>query len=204
MATPDNTYPANCSIEYPDSSSRIWALLGLLFWIKFIAIIPHIIALTVLSLAVILLMIIGYLVVTFTGKYPRGLFDFQVGMSRWNFRINCWIVGLTDKYPPFSLKEGGHPADVSIEYPESSSRIWALLGLLFWIKLIALIPHIIVLEILSIVSFIIMTIGYLLVTFTGKYPRGLFDFMLGVGIWNYRVNCWTAGLTDKYPPFSLK
>ena len=96
-----------------------------------------------------------------------------------------------------------YPANCSVEYPESSSRIWALLGFLFWIKVIALIPHIIILEILSIVSWIILTIGYLVVIFTGKYPRALFDFMLGVGIWNYRVNCWIVGLTDKYPPFSL-
>ena len=96
--------------------------------------------LTVLSLVAGFLATIGYLVVLFTGTYPRGLFDFQVGMSRWNFRINCWLIGLTDKYPPFSFQEGDYPADVSIEYPESSSRLLAFLGL-FFLKMFVLIPH---------------------------------------------------------------
>jgi hypothetical protein len=142
--------------------------------------------------------------VTFTGKYPRGLFDFQVGVIRWNFRVNCWVIGLTDKYPPFSFKEGGYPTDVSVEYPESSSRILAFLGFLFWIKLVALIPHFIVLFFLGMISLLLAWIGYLAVIFTGKYPRGLFDFQVGVIRWNFRVNCWGIGLTDKYSPFSLK
>ena len=203
MATENNTYPANCTAEYPESSSRLLAFLGFFFWLKMLGLLPHIIVLTVLSLVAGLLATIGYLVVLFTGNYPRGLFDFQVGMSRWNFRINCWLVGLTDKYPPFSFQEGGYPADVSVEYPESSSRLLAFLGF-FLLKWLVLLPHIIVLYILSVVSLIIMTIGYLVVLFTGNYPRGLFDFMLGIGIWNYRVTAWYVGLVDKYPPFSLK
>ena len=104
MIDSKNTYPANCSVEYPESSSRILALLGFLFCIKAAAVIPHIIAITFLGMISYVLLIIGYLGVIFTGKYPRGLFDFQVGVMRWNFRINCWLIGLTDKYPPFSLK----------------------------------------------------------------------------------------------------
>ena len=89
MATKDNTYPANVAVEYPESSSRLLAFLGFFFWLKMFALIPHIIVLTVLSLVAGFLATLGYLVVLFTGTYPRGLFDFQVGMSRWNFRINC-------------------------------------------------------------------------------------------------------------------
>ena len=203
MATKNNTYPANCTVEYPESSSRLLAFLGFFFWLKMLGLLPHIIVLSILSLVAGLLATIGYLVVLFTGTYPRGLFDFQVGMSRWNFRISCWLVGLTDKYPPFSFQEGGYPVDVSIEYPESSSRLLAFLGF-FFIKWVGLLPHIIALYILSIVSFITLTIGYLVVLFTGTYPRGLFDFMLGIGVWNYRVTAWYVGLVDQYPPFSLK
>jgi hypothetical protein len=104
MTESENTYPVNCSVEYPESSSRFLALLGFLFWIKMVVVIPHIIAITFLGMIAYVLVIIGYLVVIFTGKYPRGLFDFQVGIMRWNFRINCWLIGVTDKYPPFSLK----------------------------------------------------------------------------------------------------
>jgi len=105
MTESKNTYPANCSVEYPESSSRILALLGVLLMIKAIALIPNLIAFSFFAtISLYVLVIIGYLAVIFTGKYPRGLFDFQVGVLRWNFRINCWLYGLTDKYPPFSLK----------------------------------------------------------------------------------------------------
>ena len=103
MATSGNTYPVNVSAQYPETSSRIWALLGFLFFLKTIALIPHYFVLFFLAIASIILMIIGYIVVLFVGKYPRGLFDFQIGVARWNFRLNCWVIGLTDKYPPFSL-----------------------------------------------------------------------------------------------------
>ena len=104
MATSNNTYHANCLAEYPESSSRILAFLGFLFWIKLVALIPHFIVLFLFGIISLLLSWIGYLAVIFTGKYPRGLFDFQVGVSRWNFRVSCWFIGLADKYPPFSLK----------------------------------------------------------------------------------------------------
>jgi len=104
MTASNNTYPVNCSVEYPESSSRILALLGFIFWIKMIALIPHFIALYFLGIISLLMAWVGYLVVIFIGKYPRGLFNFILGVSIWNVRVNCWSVGLTDKYPPFSLK----------------------------------------------------------------------------------------------------
>ena len=104
MATKDNTYPANVSVEYPESSSRLLAFLGFFFWLKMWGLLPHIIVLTVLSLVAGFLATIGYLVVLFTGTYPRGLFDFMLGVGTWNYRVTAWYVGLVDKYPPFSLK----------------------------------------------------------------------------------------------------
>ena len=104
MATSNNIYPANCLAEYPESSSRILAFLGFLFWIKLLATIPHFIVLVFLGMISLLMTWVVYLWVTFTGKYPRGLFDFQVGVIRWDFPVNYCIIGLTDKYPSFSLK----------------------------------------------------------------------------------------------------
>ena len=100
MSTSKNTYPADCSVEYPESPSR---LLAILFILKVVALVPHYIAITFLGSIAWLMAIVAYLIVTITGKYPRGLFDLQVGVLRWTLRINCWLIGLTDKYPPFSL-----------------------------------------------------------------------------------------------------
>ena len=203
MTTEKREYPVSFPVEYPTSSSRLLALLGFAFWLKLFLLLPHIIVLSFLSIISLLVLIIGYIAVLLTGHYPRSLFGLQTGIARWDFRTSCWFVGLTDKYPPFSLKEGGYPTDISIEYPESSSRFLALLGLLL-IKPLALIPHILVLYFLGMLHPILMWIGFIIVLVTGRYPRGLFEFVLGIIIWDTRVNCWFTGLTDKYPPFSLR
>ena len=204
MATKNDAYPITFAVEHPTSSSRLLAFLGFVFWIKLFLLLPHIIILWFLSIISLFALIIGYIAVLFTGKYPRSLFELQAGIARWNFRTSCWSIGLTDKYPPFSLKEGGHPTDISFEYLESSSRFLALLGLLFFIKSIVLIPHILVLYFLGMLHAILIWFGFIIVLVTGRYPLGLFEFVLGIVIWDVRVNCWFVGLTDKYPPFSLR
>ena len=100
MATSKKKYPVNCSVEYPESSSR---LLAILFLLKSIALLPHFIVFSFLSMIAFLMALVGYIIVIITGRYPRGLFDLQVGVLRWNLRINCWLIGLTDKYPPFTF-----------------------------------------------------------------------------------------------------
>ena len=101
MSKSKNTYFANCEVEYPESSSR---LLAILFILKPVALLPHYIVLYFLNIIALLMALVGYILVIITGKYPRGLFALQVGVIRWNLRVNCWLIGLTDKYPPFSFK----------------------------------------------------------------------------------------------------
>ena len=96
-------YPAVLQVEYPERSSRLLALLGALFFAKAILLIPHIIILILLGIAQGIVIYIGYWAVLITGRYPRGLFDFGVGVQRWGFRIDAWMNGWTDSYPPFSL-----------------------------------------------------------------------------------------------------
>ena len=103
------------------------------------------------------------------------------------------------------MAQGGsdYPVAFEVEYPESSSRLLALLGVLFLIKGILLIPHLIILYFLSIASFVVMYVGYVAVLITGRYPRGLFNFQVGVQRWNLRTTAWFAGWSDRYPPFSM-
>ena len=96
-------YPAGLQVEYPERSSRLLALLGVLFYVKAILLIPHIIILILLGIAQGIVIYIGYWAVLITGRYPKGLFDFGVGVQRWGFRIDAWMNGWTDSYPPFSL-----------------------------------------------------------------------------------------------------
>ena len=86
--------------DYPDVSSRGLALAGLLFFLKLLLLIPHLIILWFLSMVQLIAVFIGYIVVLITGRYPRGLFDFVVGVTRWQTRTNLWLAGVVDRYPP--------------------------------------------------------------------------------------------------------
>ena len=97
-----------------------------------------------------------------------------------------------------------YPVDLQVEYSESYSRWRALLGVIFFPKMILLIPHIFILTFLGIIAWVVMYIGYWIVLVTGKYPRGMFNYLVGVSRWSTRTDAWIMGLVDKYPPFSLQ
>ena len=96
-------YPVVLQVEYPERCSRLLALLGAVFFVKWILLIPHIIILILLGMAQGIVGYIGYWAVLITGRYPRGLFNFGVGVQRWSLRTTAWMNGWADSYPPFSL-----------------------------------------------------------------------------------------------------
>ncbi len=103
MAQNGSDYPVTFDVGYPESPSRLLALLGVLFFIKGILLIPHIIIIYFLNIASFAALYISYWAVLITGKYPRGLFNFQVSVQRWSLRITVWFAGWSDRYPPFSM-----------------------------------------------------------------------------------------------------
>ena len=96
-----------------------------------------------------------------------------------------------------------YPIQVEADYPESSNRFLALLGVLFFVRAWLLLPHMIVLYFIGIIQIIVIWFGFWGVLFTGKYPRGMFDFVVGATRWQTRANLWSYGITDKHPPFNL-
>ena len=179
---------------------RYWECCFLSRWVLLI---PHLVILIFLGIASLVAMYIGYWAVLITGRYPEVLFNFVAGVQRWSTRTDSWLNGLTDTYSPFSLSEADYPAAFEVNYPESPSRWRALLGVIF-LKFVLLIPHLIIVAALGIANFFAIYIGYWIVLITGRYPRDLFDFVVGVQRWTYRSNSWLSGLTDRYPPFSLR
>jgi hypothetical protein len=104
MSTFDQKYPIRLEADYPETSSRLLALSAILFMFpKMLLLIPHIIILWFVQLAGFVVAIIGFWVVLFTGRYPRGMYEFVLGWLRWQTRISAWLLGLVDRYPPFSL-----------------------------------------------------------------------------------------------------
>jgi hypothetical protein len=203
MAMNGVDYPVRFEADYPESPSRLLALLGVIFWIKGLLLIPHIIVLFFIGIASFIAVYIGYWAVLITGSYPMSLFNFAAGVQRWSTRTDSWMNGVADRYPPFALGESDYPARFEVDYPELSSRGLAVLGVIFLIKWILLLPHLIILSLLSMASAVVVYISYWAVLITGRYPRGLFSFVTGVQRWTYRTNAWGYGLTDRYPPFSL-
>ena len=203
MQSADSGYPVRFEVDYPDAPSRGLALLGVLFFLKALLLIPHIIILYLLGIVGFIVFYIGYWAVLVTCRYPQGLFAFVLGVQRWSARTDSWMYGTVDRYPPFSLSDVDYPARLEVDYPDASSRGLALLGVLFLIKIILLVPHLIVLYALGLVSFVVVYIAYWAVLITGRYPRGMFDLVVGVQRWSYRANAWFVGLTDRYPPFTL-
>ena len=187
-------YPVELVGEYQERVNRF------LWLIKWILLIPHIIVLWLVSIPVIITTPLSWLAVVILGRYPSFLWSYHAGLLRWNWRINFYSyeAGNTDQYPPFSFgPRDEYPADLIIEYPESSSR---LTGFFRWLLII---PHWIITAILQEIVGILVLFALVLVLFTGRYPEGMFNIIMGINRWIYRVSAYGWLLVDDYPPFSF-
>jgi Domain of unknown function (DUF4389) len=219
MTDPRTPHPVRVDAALDPSLSR-W-----LWLVKWVLLIPHIVVLFFLWVAFVVVGVIAFFGILFTGRYPRPLFDFNVGVLRWSWRVHhygYWALG-TDRYPPFTLAEvPDHPAHLDVPYPDRLSR-----GLIF-VKWFLAIPHYLVLAVFvggglwlgtrggdtndswdngstagwSLVGLLVL-IAAIVLLFTGRYPKPLYDFVLGMDRWALRVAAYTALMTDRYPPFRL-
>jgi hypothetical protein len=202
--TENKAYPVNIRGELTVPPGRGWWLL------KWLLGIPHYICLIGLWIAFVVVWIITFFAILFTGKHPKGLFDFKAGVLRWSWRVGFYSYEAlgTDKYPPFSLQpDDSYPADLSIEYVEPMSRGLALVK--WWLLAI---PHYIITSLFQGgggqrsqigLTFIFAIFGAIAVLFTGNYPESLFKLVIGTNRWSYRVMAYVTFMTDVYPPFRL-
>jgi Domain of unknown function (DUF4389) len=191
---PAADYPARFGVDYPERLSR-WKI-----FVKWILAIPQLIIVYLLQGVASILVLIAFFSILFTKKWPRGLFDFTVQIERWTANTFAYAVLLIrDEYPPFSGEPGQYPLTLEIDYDDNLSR-WMI-----FVKWLLAIPHLIVLAVLELAAFVVVTIAFFAILFTGRYPRGMFDFVVGTARWYWRVNSYALLLmTDRYPPFSLK
>ena len=194
-----------------------------LWLVKWLLAIPHFIVLFFLFIAFVLLTIVSLFAIVFTGRYPRGIFDFNVGVLRWGWRVAYYSYSAlgTDRYPPFTLDPvPDYPASLEVQYPERLSR--GLVLVKWWLLAI---PHYLVLGVLlggggyagrrgwygeddwryggpGLIMLLVLLAAIALL-FTTRYPRGIFDFVMGLNRWVLRVVAYAALMTDVYPPFRL-
>ena len=197
-------YPVSIKGELTEPPARGWWLL------KWLLALPHYIILAFLCVGFVVAWVIAFFAILFTAKYPRGLFDFNVGVLRWSWRVGFYsyqVLG-TDKYPPFTLKSvADYPADLEVEYPEKLSR--GLVLIKWWLLAI---PHYCVIFFFQggagerrgggLVS-VLAIFAAVALLFTGKYPEDIFNLVVGMNRWSYRVAAYATLMTDKYPPFRL-
>ena len=191
MPEESSGHPVQFSVAYPDQLSR-----GLIF-VKWLLVIPHFIVLYFLNLAFMLVTLVAFFAILFTAKYPEGLFKFAVGTRRWYANVCAYTFLLRDEYPPFSLDEGQYPVVLTVDRSETMNRFLPL------IKWLLVIPSLIVVAVLLVVALFVTIIAWFAILFTGKYPEGMFRFVVGTLRWNERANLYAYLATDAYPPFSL-
>jgi hypothetical protein len=211
MQTNTSRYPLRLTgVLAPRLSRALWL-------VKWLLAIPHFVVLVPLWIAFVAVSMVAFFAILITGRYPRALFDFNVGVLRWTWRVGLYSYSAlgTDKYPPFTLKDvPNYPARLEVDYPESLSR--GLVLVKWW--LLAL-PHYLVVAFFigaawaaagsdwmlgsgGLVGLLVLFAGVMLL-FTGRYPKPLYDFVLGMDRWVFRVVAYAALMTDAYPPFRL-
>jgi len=196
-----------------------------LWLVKWLLAIPHFIVLAFLWIAFAVLSVVAFFAILFTARYPTGIFEFNLGVLRWTWRVAFYSYGAlgTDRYPPFSLgAEPDYPATLDVIYPGELSR--GLVLVKWWLLAI---PHYLILGLflgggslawgggwhpggdewergggLGLIGLLVLFAGVALL-FTTRYPRGIFDFVLGLDRWVARVVAYAGLMTDAYPPFRL-
>ena len=187
-------------IKHQESYSRGSLILRSLFGGLYIAL-PHGFLLIFMSIASSFVGIINFWSILITGKMIRSMFDFQLNLMRWSLRVNARLMNLSDGYPAFGMTHNDADVVLDIDYPETSNRVSVLLRAMFGIWYV-LIPHAFLLFFLQIGVMFVRMIAFWAVLFTGKYPAGMHNYMVGVLRWNIRVGAFMSYLTDTYPPFS--
>jgi hypothetical protein len=218
VTEPHQPYPVRVDASLEAPLSR-W-----LWLVKWVLLIPHFVVLAFLWIAFTVLTVVAWFVILFTGRYPRALFDFDVGVLRWSWRVHYYGYAAlgTDRYPPFTLADvPDYPARLDVPYPERLSR-----GLVLVKSWLLALPHWLVVALFAggglwisaspsddvrwdeswgaggLVGLLVFIAGVVLL-FTGRYPAPLYDFVLGMDRWVLRVAAYVALMTDQYPPFRM-
>jgi hypothetical protein len=218
LVTQSQSYPARLSIDYPEKLDRVSTLFRLIIVIPILVILTLLTATASDTVTVITdsgevvstvtttglgitggLFVATMLMIVFRQRYPRWWFDFALALSRFSNRVGAYLGLLTDRYPSTEDEQSVH---LDLDYPNVEQDLSRWMPLVKWLLAI---PHYIVLAVLAVGAVFAILIAWFAILITGRYPRALFAYVVGVGRWALRVQAYAALLiTDRYPPFSLR
>ena len=220
MVTQAESYSARLDIDYPEKLDRLSTFFRLIWAIPILVIASLLSATSSSTVTTVVVTETGKMVsqasesgggivaglfaatllmIVFRQRYPRWWFDFGRELSRFGMRVGAYLALLTDGYPSTTDEQSVH---LELDYPDVERDLNRWLPLVKWLLAI---PHYIVLAFLAIGAILAILIAWFAVLFTGRYPRGLFDYVVGVARWALRVQAYAILLlTDRYPPFSLQ
>lgn len=190
-APPANAYPARFDVEYTEQRSRVSVLFRVILVLPILIIVGLVAsAAQYLTLAVVLMLL-------FRRRYPEPWFRWALYLAQFNNRVGAYVLLLVDEYPSTTDQQR---VLVEADLDETQLRRWMPL-----VKWFLAIPHFIVLVFLWIITALVVFLAWFIILITGRFPRGLFDFVVGVSRWGWRVTAYVSLLsTDRYPPFSLR
>jgi Domain of unknown function (DUF4389) len=187
---PSPVYPAALEISYPAELNR-WLPL-----VKWLLVIPHFIVLFFVGIGAFFVAVYGFFAVLFTGRWPRGAFDYLVGTFRWVYRVVAYFHLMTDAYPPFSLADDpDYPVRLNIDYPEHVAN-WRPL-----VQWLLAIPYLFIASLLYSLTGVLTVVAFFTVLFTKRIPGEIFELMVPGLRWNLRGSAYAYFMTERYPPF---
>lgn len=190
---PGESYPVAMDVDPASEQNRLSVLL------RYVFAIPAFIMAAIVGIGLMVVTVIAWFVILITGKYPAGMANFAAGGLRLTARVLAYTYLLTDKYPPFNLDEdSAYPIRPFVAVQATDRN-----RLTTFFRILAAIPHLIVIGLLNYVINVVLFIAWLIALFTGTVPAGLHNFIAGYLRWNIRVSSYVMLLTDEYPPFSL-
>lgn len=218
MVTRSDVYAARLSVDYPERLDRVTTAFRVFLLIPIAIVLSllsaqHTSTVTVVNQSGEVLSRVSQsgggiaaglfgataVLILFRQRYPRWWFDFALQFARFGTRVGAYATLLTDRYPSTEEEQSVH---LDLDYPDARADLNRWLPLVKWLLAI---PHYLVLAVLALGAFLAVIVAWFAILFTGRYPRALFDYVVGVNRWALRVQAYAfLLLTDRYPPFTLR
>jgi hypothetical protein len=184
-------YPVRVEVDYHEEQDRLFTFLRILL------LIPAFVVLYFVQIAAGVVTLIAWFAILFTGRFPQGMHEFVGRALRWQTRVTACAMLLTDKYPPFNGDDDlAYPIRVQVDYQEQHNRLTT------FFRYFLVLPAAIVAGLVGFVANLVVFAAWFVIVFTGKFPKGMHDFVGQALRWQTRVNAYGMLLTDVYPPFN--